>query len=115
MKQENKKPLYKVLNEQKEGKDWTRINGNKFFPSIAMFKMEVPEEDIGTANVKNCLTISYSGNNNQNATADYICLAVNNLHHLAEALEEQIKYSNGACPPHILQRSLEALSRITAY
>ena len=80
----NTKPLYKILNEERPQGEWHIINwgeqsqlrdGNK--NELAMFNRN-GKFDSGIPNTE------------WSAAANYTALAVNNLHHLAEALENII-------------------------
>lgn len=93
----NTQPLYKVLNEQRTQGEW-----------------ETPDNTIwsGQDEIGKFL---YHGNSANKANAQYTALAVNNLHHLAEALEALTKWviHNTDATPTALINAREALSRIS--
>lgn len=86
MEQENKKPLYKVLNEQRTQYNWVsgrHIGGTTFKSHIITepHSIEVCKFYYQESEQKEC------EDNQAQANAQYTALAVNNLHHLAEALQ----------------------------
>lgn len=95
MKQENKKPLYKVLNEQRTQGDW-KANG---------MQIESAGWNVATLN-------PYAPEiSNFEANAQYTALAVNNLHHLAEALETLLEFTDKRQVGY--KKAKEALNRIS--
>jgi len=80
MKQENKKPLYKVLNEQRPEIKFDVKAGDKNFMRLVGYipNMESPLNFKEQSEQSEQLRLA----------GKYTALAVNNLHHLAEALEE---------------------------
>ena len=103
--EQSKQPLYKVLNEQRTQGEWNEdglaIVGPR--PEIEICVMTNDEDVKGEAY----------------ANAQYTALAVNNLHLLAEALEEMIKEAHHAnltgmaTSPFVLTRAKEALNKIS--
>lgn len=110
-------PLYKQLNEQRTQGEWNYEYDNdefgQFFNTIAEDYKNVFKYRYG------CLEdIEYKSN------AQYTCLAVNNLHHLAEALENLINKASETTKDivafegaYILDKAIdkakEALNRIS--
>ena len=83
---ESKQPLYKVLNEQRTQGQWGygEYKGSESYKAhiIGDYSNEIAKFYWQTENNK-------SNNDKQSeANAQYTALAVNNLHHLAEALEK---------------------------
>ena len=82
MKQENKKPLYKVLNEQ-------RRQGNlELNPYGRKDILQVNNGEAERWEMPNFCTCYGEEESERIANTQYTALCVNNLHHLAKALEE---------------------------
>lgn len=83
MNNETTKPLYKVLNEQRTQGEWWSHSPIIKFPVHRVLCGEPPE----ASEVAKFFTATMDNADKQQANAQYTALAVNNLHHLAEALE----------------------------
>lgn len=80
-KEQAKKPLYKVLNERRSKEIFEQLGRpNQIYPYET--KLTIKGDSL------HLVGILYGDNTTQSeANAQYTALAVNNLHHLAEALE----------------------------
>lgn len=103
-------PLYKRLNEQRTQGEWKHdIDRNKQEIFTSTFK---GRSCIMSAETRHSFHV---GTDQSEANAKYTALAVNNLHHLAEALEALTKWvtHNTDATPTALINAREALSRIS--
>ena len=83
------KPLYQQLNEQRTQGDWRVFKRDGLFPSIIMHGSE---DDYIRSYGRTGFCMNVGGVESViKANAQYTALAVNNLHHLAEALDEMNK------------------------
>ena len=101
MKTETKQPLYKVLNEQRTQGEWQSVVwANKKPPhyKVADHHMELIADVYGPKPLGS-------------VDSQYIALAVNNLHLLAEALEGVIRVADRKTDE--FDKAKEALSKIS--
>ncbi len=107
--------LYKQLNKQRKRGEWKSfgIGKNDYGCHTATIRSYAANDTVSiVANM-------YSTTSDETATANaaYTCLAVNNLHHLAEALEriiDRIDENNlSDYFPSAYERAKEALTRIS--
>lgn len=97
MQTENKQPLYKVLNEQRTQGNWEFCefdtpHGKEFVIKEANLKKD------GKWIFSDRIMEAGNYTNQNKANTQYTALAVNHLHHLAEALEKikkAIEQTNG--------------------
>jgi len=104
MKTETKKPLYKVLNEQRTKGEWfEEYDNDEFGQFYSIFAGE--GENVFRYPYRIVKDEEYKAN------AQYTALAVNNLHLLAEALEGVIRVADRKTDE--FDKAKEALSKIS--
>ena len=103
---ESKQPLYKVLNEDRTQGKWQVSK----YPAIGypnVIKSEFTSSHIAL------MGLPTEGEDNTveaEANAQYTALAVNNLHHLAEALENILSHTEDAEAKRLAKQALSRIS-----
>ena len=111
MKQDTTKPLWQRLNEERTPKEWV-------LQGMGSDKYLRQDNNGGVlCEFTDYTSVTFLSKQEFEANAQYTALAVNNLHHLAEALEELIEVFKGAWATEkdkeTYNKAKEALSRIS--